>query len=107
MKSLISGDRFVTFFAWSVLLTFFSEGGHAAQEGAKPAPAVMKQIAPDLYFHFDYASSNSIIWATEEGVLVIDTRTHSGRASELVEKIRKITDKPIRWAVVTQAHGDH
>jgi cyclase len=108
MKSLISGDRFMAFFASLALLTFFSEGGQAAQEGAKPPPpAVMKQIAPDLYFHFDYASSNSIIWATEEGVLVIDTRTHSGRASELVEKIRKITDKPIRWAVVTQAHGDH
>ena len=25
----------------------------------------------------------------------------------MVEKIRKITDKPIRWVVVTQAHGDH
>jgi cyclase len=108
MKSFISRSRFLTLLASSVLLTFFTERGQAAQEGAKPPPpAVMKQIAPDLYFHFDYASSNSIIWATEEGVLVIDTRTHSGRARELVEKIRKITDKPIRWAVVTQAHGDH
>lgn len=107
MKSFISGNRFVAFLASLVLLPFFTEGGQGAQGGAKPPPAVMKQIAPDLYFHFDYASSNSIIWATEEGVLVIDTRTHSGRARELVEKIRKITDKPIRWAVVTQAHGDH
>lgn len=74
MKSFISGNRFLALFASLVLLTFFTERGQAAQEGAKPPPpAVMKQIAPDLYFHFDYASSNSIIWATDEGVLVIDT----------------------------------
>jgi glyoxylase-like metal-dependent hydrolase (beta-lactamase superfamily II) len=108
MKSFIYRNRSVVFLASLVLLTFSSEKGQAAQEGAKPPPpAVMKQIAPDLYFHFDYDSSNSIIWVTEEGVLVIDTRQHPRGAKELVEKIRKITDKPIRWAVVTQAHGDH
>ena len=38
---------------------------------------------------------------------MIDTRQHPRGAKELVDKIKKITDKPIRWAVVTQAHGDH
>jgi cyclase len=108
MKSFISGNRYLVFLASLVLVTFFSEVGQPAEESAKPPPpAVMKQIAPDLYFHFDYDSSNSIIWATEEGVLVIDTRQHPRGAKELVDKIKKITDKPIRWAVVTQAHGDH
>ena len=74
---------------------------------ANPPPAVMKKIAPDLYFHFEYDSSNSIVWVTEEGVLIVDTRKHPRQGKDLVEKIRKITDKPIRWAVVTQAHGDH
>jgi glyoxylase-like metal-dependent hydrolase (beta-lactamase superfamily II) len=108
MKSFISGNRSVVFLASLMILATINLGELAAQEGAKPPPpAVMKQVAPDLYFHFDYDSSNSIIWATEEGVLVIDTRQHPRGAKELVEKIRKITDKPIRWAVVTQAHGDH
>lgn len=40
-------------------------------------------------------------------MLVIDTRQHPRGAKDLLEKIGKITDKPIRWAVVTQAHGDH
>jgi glyoxylase-like metal-dependent hydrolase (beta-lactamase superfamily II) len=74
---------------------------------ANPPPAVMKKVAPDLYFHFDYDSSNSIVWVTEEGVLVVDTRKHPRQGQELIDKIRTITDKPIRWAVVTQAHGDH
>jgi glyoxylase-like metal-dependent hydrolase (beta-lactamase superfamily II) len=107
MKRFISGNRSVVFLALLMLLAFISAGKVAAQESAKIPPAVMKQVAPDLYFHFDYDSSNSIIWATEEGVLVIDTRQHPRGAKELIEKIRKITDKPIRWAVVTQAHGDH
>lgn len=74
---------------------------------ANPPPAIMKKVAPDLYFHFDYDSSNSIVWVTEEGVLVVDTRKHPRQGKDLIEKIRNITDKPIRWAVVTQAHGDH
>jgi glyoxylase-like metal-dependent hydrolase (beta-lactamase superfamily II) len=107
MKSFISGKRSVVFLASLMLLASINPGELAAQEGAKIPPAEMKKVAPDLYFHFDYDSSNSIIWATDEGVLVIDTRQHPRGAKELVEKIRKITDKPIRWAVVTQAHGDH
>ena len=108
MKSFISGNRSVVFLASLMLLASINLGELAAQEGAKPPPpAIMKQVAPDLYFHFDYDSSNSIIWTTEEGVLVIDTRQHPRGAKELVDKIKKITDKPIRWAVVTQAHGDH
>lgn len=104
MKSFVCVSYSAAFLA---ALTLVSVGNLSAQEGAKSPPAEMKKIAPDLYFHFDYDSSNSIIWTTDEGVLVIDTRQHPRGARELIEKIRKITDKPIRWAVVTQAHGDH
>lgn len=107
MNGVMVRNRCLVLFVLLGVLTFLGEAGRAAEEGAKIPPAEMKKIAPDLYFHFDYDSSNSIIWATEEGVLVIDTRQHPRGAKELVEKIRKITDKPIRWAVVSQAHGDH
>lgn len=107
MKSFISGSRSAAFFASLMLLALINPGEPAAQEGARIAPAEMKKVAPDIYFHFDYDSSNSIIWTTDEGVLVIDTRQHPRSARELIDKIGKITDKPIRWAVVTQAHGDH
>ena len=107
MKSFSAGTRSVVFLASLVLIAFINLCELAAQEGTKVPPVEMKKVAPDLYFHFDYDSSNSIIWATEEGVLVIDTRQHPRGAKDLIDKIRKITDKPIRWAVVTQAHGDH
>ena len=51
---------------------------------APPAPAqapaspevVVKQIAPDLYFLFDFDGSNCVFLVTDDGVLLIDTRTH-------------------------------
>lgn len=71
-----------------------------------PAPE-MRQVAPDLYLHVDHAASNSIVWVTPDGVLVIDTKQHPRQAQTLVQAIRKLTDRPIHWAFVTQAHGDH
>src|SRR3954454_18604990 len=70
-------------------------------------PTELKQVAPDLYFLYDDLSSNSAFLVTEEGVLVIDTRQHPAHGRDLIERIRKITDKPIRWALNTHAHGDH
>ncbi len=77
-----------------------------AAGGAAPR-VVMRQVAPDLYFHFDETASNSIIWVTGDGVLVVDTKQHPRQAQALIREIRNLTDKPIRWAFVTQAHGDH
>jgi glyoxylase-like metal-dependent hydrolase (beta-lactamase superfamily II) len=72
-----------------------------------PTPPAMTRVAPDLYVHVDHGSSNSVVWVTAEGVLVVDTKQHPRQAQALVQEIRALTDKPIRWAFVTQAHGDH
>ncbi len=80
----------------------------AAPAGAGQAPPpVLRQVAPDLYFDLDGTASNSIIWVTGEGVLLVDTKQHPRQAHGLIARIRGITDKPIRWVFVTQAHGDH
>lgn len=72
-----------------------------------PPPAHMKQVADDLYFWFDFRGTNSIVWATADGVMVIDTQPHPVQARRLIAEVRRITDKPIRWAFNTQVHGDH
>ena len=72
-----------------------------------PRPVVQKQVAPDLYFLFDYDSSNAGFLVTDEGVLVVDTRQHPRDGQDLIDRIRKITDKPIKWAINTHFHGDH
>ena len=79
---------------------------------AMPAAAqdegpVVRQIAPDLYFFYEYAGSNSVFLVTDEGVLVIDTRQHPRAGQDLLDRIRKITDKPIKWVINSHFHGDH
>jgi cyclase len=66
-----------------------------------------KQVAPDLYFLFDFDSSNAVVLATDDGVLVIDTRQHPRDGQDLIERIRKISDKPIKWVINSHFHGDH
>jgi glyoxylase-like metal-dependent hydrolase (beta-lactamase superfamily II) len=90
---------------------YASELGKLAPEalkgGAKPQPAQVKQIAPDLYFFWNDGSSNAMFLVGDDGVMVVDTQQHPADARRLLGLIRKVTDKPIRWAVVTHPHGDH
>ncbi len=51
--------------------------------------------------------SNAYFVVTDEGVLVVDALTTYKLGKELVETIRKITDKPVRFAVITHYHTDH
>lgn len=51
--------------------------------------------------------SNAYFVVTEGGVLVFDTLTTYKLGRELVDTIRSVTDKPIRFTVVSHYHTDH
>jgi cyclase len=78
-----------------------------ANEPRTRQPAVVKQVASDLYFFYDYDGSNSVFLVTDEGVLVIDTREHPRAGQDLIARIRKVTDQPIKWVINSHFHGDH
>ena len=69
-------------------------------------------VAPDVYFHEGQVADNAdavcnngwIIF--EDYVLVIDANFPAG-AKLIINKIRALTDKPIRFAFDTHHHGDH
>jgi cyclase len=94
-------------FAFLQLGGLFFSGLPAAAQASPPPEATVKQVADDVYFFFDFSGSNSVFLVTEEGVLVIDTRTHPSEARDLLDRIRKVTDKPIRWVINSHFHGDH
>jgi cyclase len=79
----------------------------AAAQGRAAPPAELKQISNDLYFFYEFAGSNAVFMVTDEGVLVIDTRTHPRPGQALLDMIRKVTDKPIKWVINSHFHGDH
>src|SRR6266576_1579583 len=82
----------------------FAVAPAASQERA---PGEVKQIASDLYFFFDFNGSNAGFLVTEEGVLLIDTLTHPRAGRDLLDRIRKVTDKPVKWVINSHFHGDH
>jgi glyoxylase-like metal-dependent hydrolase (beta-lactamase superfamily II) len=78
----------------------------ASAQEPSAGPAV-KQIASDLYFFFEFDGSNAVFLVTDEGVLLIDTRTHPRYGKDLLDRIRRVTDKPIKWVINSHFHGDH
>ena len=51
--------------------------------------------------------SNAGIVIAPEGVVVIDALGSPALAKRLVAEIRKVTDKPIQYVIVTHYHADH
>ena len=70
----------------------------------------VENIAPDVYFHEGditgkgHCNNGWVVF--EDYVLVIDANFPSG-AEEVIPKIKKLTNKPIRFAFDTHHHGDH
>lgn len=71
---------------------------------------VVERVAEGVYFHEGdigrkgHCNNGWIVF--KDFVLVVDANFPSG-AEEVIPKIRKITDKPIRFAFDTHHHGDH
>jgi glyoxylase-like metal-dependent hydrolase (beta-lactamase superfamily II) len=51
--------------------------------------------------------SNAYFVVTREGVLVIDALSTYKLAKELIQTVKKVTKKPITYAVITHYHTDH
>lgn len=51
--------------------------------------------------------SNAGVVIAPEGVVVIDALGSPALAQRLIDEIRKVTDKPIQYVIVTHYHADH
>jgi cyclase len=77
------------------------------------APSIeLQPVAPGIFVALQpladrFNDSNSTIIVLDDSVLVVDTQTTLTTTREILEQIRKVTDKPVRWVVNTHWHGDH
>jgi glyoxylase-like metal-dependent hydrolase (beta-lactamase superfamily II) len=53
-----------------------------------------------------FTGGNTGVFIMDTGVLVVDTKL-AGYGNEILQKIRKVTDKPVTTIVNTHTHGDH
>ena len=67
------------------------------------ADGVYAAIAKPAY----KVNCNAAIILLDDGVLVVDTHSKPSAARALIEQIRKLTDKPVKFVVNTHFHWDH
>src|SRR6185436_3098893 len=62
-------------------------------------------IGPDLYAFTAEGDPNSGVIIGDDGVMVVDTQATPVMAQEVIKRIRQVTDKPIKYAVLTHYHA--
>ena len=91
----------------------------AAQNGPPPAspgpPPKLLKIKDDIYLIQNAESNlagigayggNITILLTDEGVILVDSKNEKVH-DDVVAKVKSLTDKPIKYVILTHNHGDH
>jgi glyoxylase-like metal-dependent hydrolase (beta-lactamase superfamily II) len=79
----------------------------AQQPAGQPAPMVVDvEKLRDNFYVMRGGGGNSGVFLTAAGVVVVDTK-NPGWGKPLLDKIRTVTDKPIKTIINTHTHGDH
>src|ERR1700680_4782259 len=81
------------------------------QQARPPLPDLTK-VKDNLYVITssspgpEFTGGNTGVFVTDTGVFVVDTKL-SGYGPTILEKIKKVTDKPVTMIINTHTHGDH
>jgi len=78
-------------------------GGDARFDIKKVADGVYAAVAAPAY----KVNCNTAIIENDDGVMIVDTHSKPSAARVIVEKLRDITRKPVRYVVNTHFHWDH
>jgi len=64
-----------------------------------------KEIGPQLYAFTAEGDPNSGIIVGDDGVIVVDAQATPVLADQVIERVRKVTDKPIKYVVLSHYHA--
>jgi glyoxylase-like metal-dependent hydrolase (beta-lactamase superfamily II) len=79
------------------------DGGDAAFDVKKVADGVWAAVAAPAY----KVNCNTAIIEDDDGVTVVDTHSKPSAARVIVQRLRELTPKPVRYVVNTHFHWDH
>jgi glyoxylase-like metal-dependent hydrolase (beta-lactamase superfamily II) len=87
-------------------LLLFSAGlWLAVTQQQPPAPLTVTRIADDLHVIVG-SGGNVAVYITDEGVILVDDKFEPN-FPQILEKVKSLTDKPVRYVLNTHQHGDH
>ncbi len=87
------------------LILFIAGFAIAQQAAPKPVELTTTKVADNLYT-LTGSGGNMAFLVTGEGVLLVDTGTQP-IAAEIRAAIKSVTDKPIKYVLITHHHYDH
>ena len=63
------------------------------------------EIGPGCYAFTAEGDPNSGVIVGDDGVMVIDAQATPAMAEQVIERVRRVTDKPIRYVVLSHYHA--
>src|ERR1700691_2031832 len=87
-------------------LITLSLGTLAVAQGPAPAPLMVHQLKPNVYW-IEGGGGNSGVIIGDKGVIVVDAKTTPAAGKELLDDIAKITKLPVTTVILTHSDGDH
>jgi cyclase len=79
-----------------------------AQAGRGAPPALQIQPVKQALYMVTGAGANSLIRITNDGVILVDGKLPGDQNySGLMDQIKTVTDKPVKFVIVTHHHADH
>jgi glyoxylase-like metal-dependent hydrolase (beta-lactamase superfamily II) len=86
------------------LLVGSISNSHAAGEGGDGVAT--HEVAPGVFSFRSGSGYHSMFVITDEGVAAFET-VNTAHSIEMVKAIRAVTDKPIKYALLSHNHWDH
>jgi glyoxylase-like metal-dependent hydrolase (beta-lactamase superfamily II) len=62
-------------------------------------------IGPDLYAFTAEGDPNSGVIVGDDGVMVVDAQATPVMARQVIDRVAKVTDKPIKYVLLTHYHA--
>ncbi len=91
---------------WFIILCTIFLMLYTISYGDESKNSDLEKIGKDFY-SMKNLGGNVAFLITEDGVVVIDAGTSLSAGKKILNTIRKKTDKPIRYLIVTHYHNDH
>src|SRR5881409_2652212 len=79
------------------------DSGDARFDITKVADGVYAAVAAPAY----KVNCNTAIIESDDGVVIVDTHSKPSAARVIVERLRELTRKPVRYVINTHFHWDH
>jgi glyoxylase-like metal-dependent hydrolase (beta-lactamase superfamily II) len=79
--------------------------GFASTTDMAEKKITFSEIGPDLYAFTAEGDPNSAVIVGDDGCLVFDAQATPAMANKVIERVRTVTDKPIKYVVLSHYHA--